>query len=46
MILQLDPDLPLSRLVPDEWILQKLLSWWSVHVVLDETSVNEFNKFF
>lgn len=41
VVLELDADLPLCGLVPDEGKLQQLLRWWAAQVSLDETRVNE-----
>lgn len=46
MIFELDPDLPLGGLVSDERILQERLGGRPVHVVLDQTGVNEVDEFF
>lgn len=44
VVLELDADLPLRGLVPDEGKLQQLLRWWAAQVSLDETCVNEVDE--
>lgn len=44
VVLELDADLPLRGLVPDEGKLQQLLRWWAAQVSLDETRVNEVDE--
>lgn len=46
MIFELDADLPLVRLVSDEWVLQQLLCWGALCVVLHQTTLDETEKLF
>lgn len=46
MILKLDSDLPFSGLVPDEGMLEQLLSGWPAGVCLDETALYKVDELF
>lgn len=45
MVLQLNPDLALSRLVPDEGVLEQLLCGWSAGIRLHKAGLNKVDKF-
>ncbi|TNN72471.1 hypothetical protein EYF80_017247 [Liparis tanakae] len=45
MVFELNSDLALSGLVPDERVLEKLLCGWSARVGLHQTALDEVNEF-
>lgn len=46
MVFELDPDLPLGGLVPDERVLEKLLRGRSAGIRLHQTALYKVNEFF
>lgn len=46
MVFELDSDLALGGLVPDEGMLEQLLCGWSAGIRLHETALYKVNEFF
>lgn len=46
MVFELDADLPLIGLVPDEGVFQQLLSWGALGVILHQAALNEAEELF
>ena len=45
MVFELDSDLALGRLIPDEGVLEQLLCGWSAGICLHKTALYKVNEF-